>query len=83
MKWYAEDFGGRDGILESDDALVTVEDDGVGFDAPESPNTYARAGHLGLMGMQERAQLLDGNVYVKSERGQGTKVVAYVPIEKG
>ena len=32
------------------------------------------------MGMQERAQLFGGNVYVKSERGKGTKVVAYVPI---
>ncbi len=67
--------------FDSDEVTATVEDDGVGFDAPEAPTAYARAGHFGLMGMQERAQLFGGNVYVKSERGKGTKVVAYVPIK--
>ncbi len=69
--------------FDSDDVSVTVEDNGVGFNAPESPNAYARAGHFGLMGMQERAQLFGGNVYVKSERGKGTKLVAYVPLKSG
>jgi signal transduction histidine kinase len=32
------------------------------------------------MGMQERAQLFGGNVYVKSVRAKGTKVVAGVPV---
>lgn len=63
------------------EVTATIEDNGVGFDAPETPTAYARAGHFGLTGMQERAQLFDGNVYVKSERGKGTKVVAYVPIK--
>ncbi len=66
--------------FDTDEVTATVEDDGVGFDAPESPAAYARAGHFGLMGMQERAQLFGGNVYVKSERSKGTKVVAYVPM---
>lgn len=68
--------------LSFDDHAVTatVEDDGIGFAAPDAPTAYARAGHFGLMGMQERAQLFGGNVYVKSERGKGTKVVAYVPM---
>ncbi len=45
---------------------------------PRKRRLPTRAGHFGLMGMQERAQLFGGIVYVKSERGQGTKVVAYV-----
>lgn len=61
-------------------ATATIEDDGVGFNAPDAPTSYALAGHFGLMGMQERAQLFGGNVYVKSERGKGTKVVAFVPV---
>ena len=69
--------------FEADEVRAIVEDDGVGFDAPETPAAYARNGHYGLMGMQERAQLFGGNVYVKSERGRGTKVVAYVPLNKG
>ncbi len=65
--------------FDGDDVTATIEDDGTGFDAPDAPNAYARAGHFGLMGMQERAQLFGGNVYVKSERGKGTKVVVVVP----
>ncbi len=65
----------------TDEVTATVEDNGRGFDAPEGPTAYAQAGHFGLMGMQERAQLFGGNVYVKSERDKGTKVIAYVPIK--
>jgi len=67
--------------FDSDEVTAAIEDNGAGFDAPESPNTYARAGHFGLMGMQERAQLFGGKVYVKSERDKGTRVIAFVPIK--
>ncbi len=66
--------------FDAHEVVATIEDDGVGFVAPTEPTAYARAGHFGLMGMQERAQLFGGNVYVKSEPGKGTKVVAFVPI---
>jgi two-component system sensor histidine kinase DegS len=66
--------------FDGHEVAATIEDDGIGFAAPDAPSAYARAGHFGLMGMQERAQLFGGNVYVKSERGKGTKVVAYVPV---
>lgn len=61
------------------EVTATVEDDGAGFNAPDMPTAYAQAGHFGLMGMQERAQLFGGNVYVRSTRGKGTKVVAFIP----
>ncbi len=67
--------------FDGDEVRAAIEDDGVGFAAPDAPTAYARAGHFGLMGMQERAQLFGGNVYVKSERGKGTKVVAMVPVK--
>ena len=66
----------------TDAVTATIEDNGTGFEAPEAPSAYARAGHFGLMGMQERAQLFGGNVYVKSEGGKGTKVLAYVPLQE-
>ncbi|MBI5651113.1 MAG: HAMP domain-containing protein [Chloroflexi bacterium] len=66
--------------FDTREVAITIEDDGVGFAAPDAPTAYARAGHFGLMGMQERAQLFGGKVYVKSERGKGTKVVAFVPV---
>ena len=66
--------------FDAHEVAATIEDDGVGFAAPDAPTAYAPAGHFGLMGMQERAQLFGGNVYVKSERGKGTKVVAFEPV---
>ncbi|MBI5303885.1 MAG: HAMP domain-containing protein [Chloroflexi bacterium] len=66
--------------FDAHEVAATIEDDGVGFVAPDAPTAYAPAGHFGLMGMQERAQLFGGNVYVKSEHGKGTKVVAFVPV---
>jgi two-component system, NarL family, sensor histidine kinase DegS len=66
--------------FDDHEVTATVQDDGIGFDAPDVPTACASAGHFGLMGMQERAQLFGGNVFVKSERGKGTKVIAYVPI---
>ena len=54
---------------------AVVEDDGIGFD-PLAPAT----GHLGLQGMKERAQLVDGTVHVVSAPGSGTTVVLEVPV---
>jgi len=56
---------------------VSVRDDGCGFDAPAS---RARAS-LGLASMRERVALLGGRVQIRSRRGQGTEVTAWVPSE--
>ncbi|MBI5028958.1 MAG: HAMP domain-containing protein [Chloroflexi bacterium] len=67
--------------FDTDTATASIEDNGVGFDAPDTPTAYAQSGHFGLTGMQERAQLFGGNVYIKSERGKGTRVIVYVPVK--
>ncbi len=52
-----------------------VGDDGRGFDAPK-----ARHGeHLGLLGMEERAARLGGQLTIVSAPGQGTTVTLHVP----
>ena len=55
--------------------LVIVEDDGVGFD----PGKTRETGHLGLMGMQERAEMLGGTLTIESLPGKGTTLFAEVP----
>ena len=59
---------------------ATISDDGVGFELPQSLGDLVQTGKLGLAGMQERVQLLDGSLRLKPEVGKGTTVVADVPI---
>ena len=67
--------------LELTDKQVTVhiEDDGVGFSVEEAL-TSRDGGHFGLIGMQERVQLLDGRVEIRSVPRKGTRVVISLPI---
>jgi signal transduction histidine kinase len=59
---------------------LTVTDDGVGFEAGLAPDVLTRAGHLGLVGMRERALLLGGRLTVESGPGKGTRVSASFPL---
>lgn len=52
-------------------AILTIQDDGLGFDM----KSKVSAGHFGLVGMRERAELAGGNLKIESEKGKGTTVV--------
>jgi signal transduction histidine kinase len=58
-----------------DRIVVLVEDDGIGFDL-----AYMRGG-LGLLGIQERVQALDGKLHVSSEQQKGTTIQVEIPVE--
>jgi len=57
-----------------------VRDNGIGFEIPKTLTDFARKQRLGLIGMQERAQLFGGNFKIVSKRGKGTTVTAEIPI---
>lgn len=63
-----------------DDAETRVEiaDNGSGFDVTASED-FAAAGHLGLLGMRERAQAFGGRLEIRSDRAHGTAVLAIIP----
>jgi PAS domain S-box-containing protein len=58
---------------------VTISDNGKGFGLPKTIGDLARDGKLGLAGMQERAQLLGGNLTVQSEPGRGSSITVEIP----
>lgn len=58
---------------------ITICDNGKGFKPPEKIGNLARDGKLGLAGMQERAQLIGGNLTVQSEPGKGSRVTIELP----
>lgn len=60
--------------FNSQAVALTVFDDGCGFIVPKSPAEMASVGHFGLLGMQERAELIDARLSVASKPGQGTSV---------
>lgn len=57
--------------------VITVQDDGQGFD-PTDRDLYT--GHYGLLGLQERAHLVEGTVSVNSSDGKGTTLELRVPL---
>jgi len=58
---------------------LTVSDNGLGFDSNIPRQWDKDKGGFGLISMQERAQLLGGELKVKSSLGSGTNVVAAIP----
>jgi signal transduction histidine kinase len=67
------------GIFSEDQIILTVKDNGQGFEVPEAMTDFASSGSFGMMGLQERAQLFGGNLVVQSEPNKGTTVHLVVP----
>ncbi|MCY7303656.1 MAG: GAF domain-containing sensor histidine kinase [Thermoleophilia bacterium] len=55
--------------------IVIVEDDGSGFDPDAGPGEG-----LGLLGMRERVQLLDGSLTIDASLGSGTMLALELPL---
>jgi PAS domain S-box-containing protein len=60
------------------DLTLRVRDDGCGFAAavPRKPNSY------GLVGLRERAYLLDGEITIETAPGNGTVIEVRIPLRK-
>lgn len=72
----AENF--RLSIIKSYPMIIFLaEDDGVGFDGKIRGNDKRS---LGLIGMRERASLLDGMFQVRSTPGEGTRIRIEIPL---
>lgn len=67
-------------VPQGDRLLVTVKDDGRGFDPAEVKKSYGQRGSLGLMHIRERAELLGARLAIDSAMGKGTMVRLMVPL---
>jgi signal transduction histidine kinase len=56
---------------------LVIRDDGRGFD----PEGSATEKGIGLIGMQERASLINGRFFILSDPGRGTRVELKVPLD--
>jgi PAS domain S-box-containing protein len=60
----------------AEEIQLVVSDSGRGFNVEAVKQNHG----LGLVSMQERVHLVHGSLHVESEPGQGTKVLAIVPL---
>lgn len=58
--------------------LITIEDDGRGFDIAEFERAGTRRG-LGLIGIRERASQVGGTALIESAAGTGTRITVELP----
>lgn len=61
--------------VRSDQLVLVVEDNGVGFD----PFQTMPGERLGLLGMRERAEMLNGQLTIESAPGKGATIVVEIP----
>ena len=59
-----------------DNLLISVEDNGIGFD-PQ----HEKEARLGMVGMRERAMMLNGNLTIESTPGKGSTILLEVPCQ--
>jgi len=64
----------------ADAVKVVIEDDGIGFDVATTRVQAATLGHLGLVGMQERVDILGGELHIESRPQSGTRLAISLPL---
>jgi signal transduction histidine kinase len=65
--------------FDPETVLVEIHDNGSGFNLARTMRGAVSIGHMGLLGMKERAGMLGGTVKVKSRPGKGTGVTLTLP----
>ena len=59
---------------EGETLVMRLHDDGIGFDVATMHERARAGGSIGLLGMEERALLLGGQLDIKSKPGEGTSL---------
>ena len=62
---------------EDGNLKINISDDGIGFNEAEVSRNIS----FGLLGMKERANMLDGHIHIKTTPGKGTKIEICLPLE--
>jgi len=68
--------------VEDDGLFVEIRDNGVGFNVEETQSTYDQRTSLGLINMDERAELVGGHCTIESAKGKGTAIGAQIPFKR-
>ncbi len=67
---------------EADKKRMIIADNGKGFTVPARLGDLSNQEKFGLIGMRERAQLLNGTMSINSELDKGTSIAIEIPVGK-
>ncbi len=67
--------------FRDDGLLVEIRDNGQGFNLPSTLDSAISVGHLGLLGMKQRVDMLGGEINIKTSEGKGTIITVDLPIQ--
>jgi signal transduction histidine kinase len=59
---------------------VQIRDNGKGFMVPSNPSEFPEKGHFGLLGLHERAEIINADLQILSTPGEGTKIFIQVKL---
>ena len=65
---------------DADQVSLTIKDNGCGFPTSEQATWRREGEHFGLVTMHERAEKIGGRLYVESNPGAGTTLLAVAPV---
>lgn len=62
--------------------IAIIADEGPGFDMNAVTANYNTRGSLGMVNMQDRARLVEGQLKVDSAPGRGTRITLRIPLKR-
>lgn len=68
---------------DTEGLVVTVHDNGLGFEPPSDLEMADDQNGIGLRGMYERLVMINGHLEIRSTPGQGTRLIARAPLTEG
>jgi signal transduction histidine kinase len=69
-------------VVRTEELVVEIRDNGVGFDVQKTQSTYDQRTSLGLINMSERAEIVGGECTLESKPGRGTAVKVMLPLKR-
>ena len=63
-----------------DKVTIEVNDNGKGFNYNQTMRQATATGHMGLLGMRERALMMGGSLKIRSKAGDGVRINLTLPI---
>ncbi|MDI6803729.1 MAG: PAS domain S-box protein [Bacteroidota bacterium] len=70
-------------LFKRDNVLVlTVSDNGIGFDMDKLTKREEQEAHFGLRNIQERVEFLGGKLYIDSTMGKGTEISVEIVLKE-